>query len=304
MRSELTQPNWNSTFMSTVAGAAAQFDRRYSPSAFFVESGYFAALNIQHEVKPCGPYCWDHSLIVSNLAAMGISLTWLRSSFDYQSAEYREHMLEQIFAVDSATIVGIAGMEFQLLLHRDEQRLVFTLPWGPKVKTCIRELTCVDLLSGRHCPSLAWFTLKPTSVTPLNTRLNDSLTRSLAFYSTSIPATRDGYSFGPTAWEQWATALESGSYDVHGHWWNSMVWSEARQQAAKYFEQNWIGPTDMGIELSTTFKAVSSSIEKSVGKELTNSERADFIRRAQDFETGIEQHLVGCIDAINSDKGE
>lgn len=290
---KLTQPNWNSTYMSAIAGAAAYFELQYSAPELFVESGYFAATNIQREIKPCGPYCWNHRPVAKNLESMGLCATWLTSSFDCESSEFRKHILDQILANDG-DVVCMVGLEFQLLLHRDEQKLVFTLPWGPDVKTCVRELSYTDILARNHFPGLAWFVIKPTTVLPRTTRLRNSIASALMFYQHTQQSEQFDCYFGSTAWEHWATKLESGSYDTHGHWWSSMVWSEARQQAASYFVKEWFGPSDLGKELSTQFADMASVIAKSADREISDSERADFIRQAQDIDTQIYQNLVSC----------
>ncbi len=295
--SELTQPNWNSTYMSAIAGAAAYFDLAYSAPELFVESGYFAAINIQNELKPCGPYCWNHGPIAKNLESMGLSVSWLSSHFDCKSAEYRKHMLDQILA-NEGNVVCMVGLEFQLLLYSDAQTLKFALPWGPDVKTCVQELTFTDILDGNHFPGLAWFIVSPTTALPRTTRLQSSITSALKFYQQDKQSGQMGYYFGPTAWQKWAAQLESGSYDKHGHWWSSMVWSEARQQAAVYFEKEWVGPTDLGKQLSAHLVNMSAAIAKSADTEISDVERADFIRQACEIDAQVYQNLVSCINFL------
>ena len=284
--------------MSAIAGAAAYFDLSYSAPELFVESGYFAAINIQNDVKPCGPYCWNHSPIAKNLESMGLSVSWLSSHFDCKSSEFRKHMLEQVLA-NEGNVVCMVGLEFQLLLNRDEQTLKFALPWGPNVKTCVHELSFTDILDGNHFPGLAWFIVSPTTPLPHTTRLQNSITSALTLYQHDRQSAQTGYYFGPTAWENWATKLESGSYDKHGHWWSSMVWSEARKQAAAYFEKHWVGPTDLGNQLSTHLASVSSEIAKSARPEISDIERADFIRHARDLDTQVYQHLDICSNYLD-----
>lgn len=299
---KLMQPNWNSTYMSAIAGAAEHFGLKYSAPTFFVESGYFAALNIQRDLKPCGPYCWNHNPIANNLEAMGLRVNWLHSNFDCQSSDYREHMLEQISAVDSDTLVGMAGLEFQLLCHSDERKFTFTLPWGPDVPTCVLELSIDDIRAGNHFPGTAWFTVKQTSVSPRTKRLHSALLCAVELYQQNEQFEDSEYYFGPNAWEQWATKLESGSYDNHGHWWSSMVWSEAREQAAVYFRTVWGGPPGIGVDLSTNLTEISSLIAKSANQEVSDSERSQLIRRAQGIDTLIHQNLETCTSQFNAEE--
>ena len=299
---ELVQQNWNSTYLSSVAGAAEYFGLKYSAPSFFVESGYFTAINIQRDLKPCGPYCWNHNPIAKNLESMGICVNWLRSPFDCQSSDYRKHMLEQICDSDAGTVVCMVGLEFQLLCHRDETKLTFTLPWWPDVPTCVHELSFADLLAGDHFPGLAWFTLTPSTVLPSRSRLRNSIGRAVELNEQSKRSEESEYYFGPNAWEQWIAKLESGSYDKHGHWWSSMVWSEARQQAANYFYKEWFGPTEVGKELSTKLADIASLIAKSATQEISDPERAECIRQAQGVNTEIYQRLETCRQFLNAEE--
>ena len=195
----------------------------------------------------------------------------------------------------------MVGLEFQLLRHRDETKLSFTLPWGPEVPTCVHELSFVDLLAGNYFPGLAWFTLTPSTAIPQRTRVRNSIGCAVELTMQSKRSEVSEYYFGSNAWEHWATKLESGTYDKHGHWWSSMVWSEARQQAAEYFRTEWIGPTEIGKELSTKLADISSSIIESTTKEISDSERAEFIRQAQAVNAELCQHLETCRHFLNAD---
>lgn len=298
----LMQPNWNSTYLSAIAGAAEYFGLQYSAPSFFVESGYFAALNIQRDLKPCGPYCWNHSPIAENLKMMGLQVDWLHSAFDCQSSDYREDMLKQIYAADSDTLVCMAGLEFQLLCRRDERKFTFTLPWGPDVPTCIRELSIDDIRAGNHFPGTAWFTIKLSSVLPRSKRLDSSLVCAVELYRPNTRLDNSDYFFGSDAWEQWSATLESGSYDKHGHWWSSMVWSEARQQAAVYFRTEWGGPSNIGADLSTNLTEISSLIAQSANQEVADSDRAQLIRQAQRIDTQIYQSLATCTNHFKAEE--
>ena len=284
--------------MSAISGAAVFFGLKYSAPALFVESGYFAAINIQHDLKPCGPYCWNHGPIAENLESMGLCVNWLQSTLDCQTSDYREHMVAQIRGVGANTIVCMAGLEFQLVCNRDEEKLTFTVPWGPEVPTCIGELSFSDILAGSHFPGMAWFTIDHTQTLPKTTRLRNSLDTVIGFYERQQQSDESDYYFGPIAWERWASRLESGSFDKHGHWWSSMVWSESRHQAAEYFKKEWPGPVDLGLELSSKFADTALWIVKAAAKMMSNSERALCIRQAGGIDAQICQYLKACKDSL------
>ena len=169
------------------------------------------------------------------------------------------------------------------------------------VPTCVHELPFEDWLEGKYFPGTAWFSLKPIAVTPRAKRLRNSLTGALSFYEQTERFEQPDYFFGPNAWEQWANQLESGSYDKRGHWWNSMVWSEARLQAATYFDKDWPSPDNLGKELRTQYAEISSLIAKSVTQEMSNLDRAELIRQAQDIDAQTLQNLVSCREFLLSD---
>lgn len=300
LRFDLTQPNWNSTYMSSIAGAAEYFGLRYTAPELFFESGYYAAINIQRDLKPCGPYCWNHRPVANNIESMGLCVNWLHSPYDCQSSDHRKHLLDQICALDKDTILCMVGLEFQLLCRRDAQKLFFALPWGPDVPTCVPELSFTDLIEGKHFPGTAWFTISPTTVSPPSTRLQNSLESAVVFYELIDQTNDSEYYFGPNAWEQWAAKLESGSYDKHGHWWSSMVWGESRRQAGEYFGKHWTSGTYPGEEISNQYTSVADLITEAANKEILDSERAHFIRQAQEIEAQVGETLKKCKNPLNS----
>ena len=300
MHFDLEQPNWNSTYLSAIAGAAEYFGLRYSAPVLFVESGYYAAINIQRDLKPCGPYCWNHRPVAKNLESMGLGVNWLHSPFDCKSTDHREHLLDQICAFSTDTIVCMVGLEFQLLCRRDPQKLFFTMPWGPTVPTCVSELPFADIIAGKHFSETAWFTITQTAVSPPSTRLRNSLDSAVDFYAKTEQSKDSEYYFGPSAWEQWATKLESGSYDKHGHWWSCMVWGEARRQAGEYFAKEWASRIDLGKELSKKFALVSELVTRAASKEISDQERANSIRQAQANEAQLSETLTDCKNVLYS----
>lgn len=294
LRYDLVQPNWNSTYMSAIAGAAEYFGLRYSAPVLFVESGYYAAINIQRDLKPCGPYCWNHKPIANNLESLGLRVNWLRSPFDCKSSEHRKHMLDQICSLDKDSILCMVGLEFQLLCRRDAQKLVFAMPWGPDVPTCVPDLSFADLIAGKHFPGTAWFTISPTAVSPRSKRLLNALESANLFYELKEQPQDSEYYFGPNAWKRWATKLDSGSYDKHGHWWSSMVWGESRQQAGEYFAEHWISGNDFGEEIGKQLTSVANLVSRAANKEISDPDRANFIRQAQEIEALLSNSLERC----------
>ncbi|MYC25667.1 MAG: hypothetical protein F4X56_07105 [Gammaproteobacteria bacterium] len=300
LRIDLVQPNWNSTYMSAIAGAAAYFGLNYSAPTMYVESGYYAAINIQRDLKPCGPYCWNHRPVARNLESMGLRVTWLHSPFDCDSSDHRKHLLDQICALDDESILCMVGLEFQLLCRRDAKMLFFAMPWGPDVPTCVPELSFADLIEGKHFPGTAWFTVTPTGVSPRSTRLQNSFESAVTFYEQTEQSKDSEYYFGPRAWKQWAAKLESGCYDKHGHWWSSMVWGESRRRAGEYFAKEWGSVPNLGVELGQEFTTISDFVNKAASNEISDSERAGFIRRAQKIEARLSETLEKCKDYLNT----
>lgn len=188
----------------------------------------------------------------------------------------------------------MVGLEFQLVCRRDTQKLVFTMPWGPDVPTCVPEMSFVDLIEGKHFPGTAWFTVSPTTVSPRSTRLQNSMESAVAFFEQTEQSKNSEYYFGPNAWKQWEAKLESGCYDKHGHWWSSMVWGESRRQAGEYFANDWTNVPDLGEELSKNFANVSDLVAQAASKEISDRERAHFIRQAGEIEAQLSETVQKC----------
>ncbi len=288
--------------MSAIAGAADYFGLRYSAPELFVESGYFAAINIQRDLKPCGPYCWNHRPIANNIESMGLCVHWLDSPFDCESSDHRKHVLDQICTLGTDSILCMVGLEFQLLCRRDEQKMTFTMPWGPDVPTCVPELSFPDLIAGKHFPGTAWFTISPTTVSPQSKRLLNALESAVDFHELIEQPKDSEYYFGPNAWKQWVAKLDSGSYDKHGHWWSSMVWGESRRQAGDYFAAQRISGTDLSVTISEQFISVADLVSRAASKEISDAERADSIRQAQEIDAQLSENLESCRNFLNTDK--
>ena len=286
--------------MSAIAGAAEYFGLRYSAPELFVESGYYAAINIQRDIKPCGPYCWDHRPVANNIESLGLRVNWLHSPFDCESSEHRKRMLDQICALGKDSILCLVGLEFQLLCRRDTQKLYFAMPWGPDVPTCVSGLSFEDIVAGKYFPGTAWFTISQATVSPRSRRLLNALESASAFYEHTEQLQDSEYYFGPNAWKQWATKLESGCYDKHGHWWSSMVWGESRRQAGEYFAKQWTTGSDLGEKVSKQFTKVANLIMRAANDENSDAERANLIRRAQEIEDKLSESLERCKSLVNT----
>ncbi len=287
----LEQPPFNATFMGVVVGAAKHFDSTVSVAEFYCESGFAFALNIHSEIMcPSGPYCWNHAPVLERLKLLGLHGTYVGSDSDGDERERRISIEQLARKASDEAVASMEGLEHQLITSNDETSFNLAMPWGDDAPSCLPELS-YESWRNQSANAFGFYRFDPCDDSVKRQRMLAGLECALEMYESPSAFQQDGYQFGLSAYDAWQNALDSDSYDKHGHWWNAMVWSECRNVASKYF-QDWPGPSEECAQLlSNSFSKVGELMQTASPHELDRSKKKELIREAAECESTLP-HLI------------
>ncbi len=286
----------NSTFMGVMCGALNFYGIEISPREIYVETGYFAALNIHPTLCPSGPYCWNHQPVLDGLKEAGLDVTILDAA-DEDQATRLQKTFENIREAHSNSLVVQLGMEFQLVTSVDDSKMGLTLPWNPGPDFVKSELSVDEYLQGEYKNIFGWWQIKQCPQKGKKDRLHSGLKRALSAYEQPSTYQQTGYQFGIEAYETWITGLSSSEFDPHGHWWNAMVWSELRQVAAKSFRDSWYEESSDAQGLSEHLSHIAQSIYTAADRESSIPSKIGALMQAQDHERNVPALLMNLVKA-------
>lgn len=279
--------------MSVFGGAARRYELDIDSSRLFVESGYAFALNIHPTLCPSGPYCWQHDRVIRGLATMGLPSTMLYVHCGDTQPSQTD--LQQIQLAVQDSLVYVMAMEFQLVEGISDNTFRFTLPWGPGVEVCLTELVFDDFLAQTNPNIFGWAKIEQTAPAT-SSNIRAGLSTALMMYNHPNEFPFKNYIFGLSAYETWWTALDSGNFNAHGHWWNCMVWSECRGQIAKYFGETVASSHATTKSLHDTCSKISQLLEKSADAQASNEQKATWIRAAYELDKTVPPLIQEFLD--------
>jgi len=102
------------------------------------------------------------------------------------------------------------------------------------------------------------------------------------------------YTAGVSAYDVWISGIEKGYGKEHGNWWNGIVWSECRKQAALYFDEKAVELPDYSeilLKLKLLYNEIGDILLKVSKKELEDSKIIDLLEKAKTLEINA-LHLV------------
>ena len=282
--SSLFQPPLNTSFMGVVIGVAQHFGTGLSTAEYFAEGGFAFAVNIHPEICPSGPYCWDHEPVLDCLRQLGIDGKLIASTAEDGTREAREEIEAQVTAGFNEAIVSMMGLDHQLIVNCDAEKMEFALPWGTDPGSCMESLKYDDWRDQKKPPPFGFYRFDSCEVAPKEARVQQSLDIAIQMFESPSKFEIEDDKFGPNSYELWIEALEKGLGDLHGQWWNATVWCECRYFAFEYFREWPFGSNSQTEELAELFKKSSDLLREASSQDLGNEAKVRLIREVQETE--------------------
>ena len=283
---EISQPPLNTSLLGVVAAAMDYFGVSMPYPDLYVYSGHAFVINIHKEVCPSGPYCWDQSTVMRMLTNIGLEMTPLKSDYPMDTARHREDIVQQAtVALDDGCLVSALWLDHQIVKSFDGKSFHLAEPWGEMDAT--RATLSVDAWQKLHGPPVCFYVLRPCE----SKSSQDSLRESLAFaIDLSMHPARfewDGYRMSSGAYENWLNALNTDSFESHGHWWNATVWAENRQMAATFFDKEANG-SSIYTELASGYQSVATHLSQAANVESIAAKKANVESAYQTEKKAVE----------------
>ncbi len=290
----LHQPNYNSTMLGVVRGAADHYGIALSTPMLYGLSGHAWLINIHPQLCPSGPYCYDCTPNCELLAGAGLATERLGFYGPDQGDTPRAEVEAKLRAeIDNGAACYLVNMEYQLLLGYDETGFITAQPWAPCVDFPPKHLTFdtwAELGADIH---LAFAVLRPVPAQPLAESVAASLNYAARIWS-DPPATGH-YGFGPNAYDFWLQAVRDGHGASHGNWWNGTVYAECRQNAAAYLrELATLYPTaaPLATELAEGYDQVHGWLVQAADKDLAVEPKIEVLTLAAARERELAPALL------------
>ena len=296
--SVLVQPPFDTSLMGVVQGALNHYQVGIQSTESFTCSGHAFFINIHDEICPSGPYCWDHTPFLELLGNLGL-VARLVGKFDpKEPGTGAEIDTEVANTVSGGTVCSALSMEHQLIVDVNQSQYQLARPWGEMDVTppCITRGSWAEVHNGAP---LKFFAFDRCELAPVEHRRRSAL-------EFGVQAWRDGqhlevgpgYGVGQRAYPKWLSGLEDGFGESHGNWWNTMVWSECRRQAADYFKewaQESTADSLLLLELAEKYGELARLIDQAGDRTRTAEQKIESVTCAQYLDeecvSGLEQVL-------------
>lgn len=236
----LHQPPFCSTLMGCVKGAADYFDYDLSQAQLFGLTGHAFLINIHEDLCSGSPYNWDHKWFYALLENLGIRHEGSYRSTKETPLEERSRMEASFKAhLDRGELCMLSFMEHQLFCGYDETGFLLLQPWECQSEYEIKQLNYQGWDQCLETQGWVQFDLFERC-SPRGTfreRLKEALRQAAVLYRSPEPYESPQCRIGQGAYRNWISFIEEKGGDVHGHWWNAMVWMECRRQGARFFQE-------------------------------------------------------------------
>ena len=304
--SELKQPDFCSTLMGSIKGAADYYDLDLSQSMLFGLSGHAFLTNIHKDLCPSGPYAWSKSGFFRCLANMGIEIIneyWFERGASKEAREEMDEIIKK--ALNKGRLCILEFLEYQLISGYDEKQFYFTLPWNCQAHSEIRSLDFSDWDACLGKEGFVGFKIigKREADKDFAAMLKEALSYGLELYRSPAKYQCEGYQIGYGAWESWIGAVEAGHGDGQGNWWNGMVWSENKKVGSVFFEESGemldsAGAKKSCANLASLYRAMSERLDRIKERDLAADEKIKLLRACLADERKAEKDLGDLLAAI------
>ena len=302
----LKQAPLSTTVMACIQGAATLFGHERSTAMLFGLSGHAFLVNIHPgDLCPSAPYVWKKSRFRELLSGLGIdTVAEYQVTRDTPPPVRRTVEDELKSHLEAGHACVLDYLEHQLISGFDDGGLTLLLPWEGHAPTEVARVAfgtwdpCLANEGWAHLTVMA-----PGSALALRETLRRALEHALELTRHPSAVEAEGYRVGPRAYEAWMDGVRRGMGSSHGHWWNGMVWSECRQQAAAFFRElagQLPGPdaeTARG-ELERLYGTAATALTAASEKELDVAEQLRLLAQARDAEAAAVPALEALAAAL------
>lgn len=303
----LQQLQDSSTLMGCLRGAANYYDLDLSQAMFYGLSGFGFFINIHNQLCPSAPYVWNHEGFWNCVKDLGIEFV---REFQYGKdvgKDVIEKAEKDLIADLNNGCLGILNyMEHQLVSGYDETGFQLLGPWNYSSPVELKQLSfstweeCLESDDPFVC-----FTVikKGIPEKDMRTLVKNALEYGIDQRRNPENHQVEGYKVGYGAYENWISCVKQGMGNGHPHWWNGMVWTEARKIGSMFFSEleEFFDDQDqkkISGELSQLYSTLGEHLDQIKEKELAADKQEQLLQECIGLEKDAEQKMEALAAAL------
>jgi hypothetical protein len=233
----LAVPPFNTTLLGVVRGVANYYGLTVTDAMLFGGTGHAFLSNVNEELCPSGPYCWNRAPFYALLRNMGIEMID-EGFFSTDNSPAERARIETVLKdhLNEGGPCGLVNMEYQLILGYDDSGFVTSQPW-PGMDFPPKHLAFGSWAEFGQEVHVNFFTFNKVRAKSERDIILGGLRYALDLYENPAVHTAPPRHTGAEAYEVWIAAVEKGHGGSHGNWWNATVWGESRRTAGRFFAE-------------------------------------------------------------------
>ncbi|MCD4652542.1 hypothetical protein K8T06_01245 [bacterium] len=296
------QSSLNTSLMGVIRGVLDYYGTPVSDGILFGGTGHAFLINIHDQICPSGPYCWNYDEFIRLLQNFGITMTNLGFYSPEDKIENRLQVDKLIRDhLDKGHPCSLLNMENQLIPGYEDDHFITIAPWPGNKDFPPQTLTFGSWKEFGEIFHCTFYTFRKTGEFDKKAIIRDGLHCALELYLTPEKFSREPYSGGIQAYDQWIHAIDDGHGKDLGNWWNAMVWGECRARAAAFMdeisEETDKTVRDLTDQLSDAYRTIAQNLVFISDKELISSQKIEFLEETKELE--IDQiELLKQLQAI------
>lgn len=291
-------PCFNTTMMGVAKGVLDYYGIKISTPMLFGLSGHAFLMNIHPELCPSGPYCWKQEKVGNLLKNLGVEMID-SGYFSKESTQAERDRIEELVKenLNKGIPCSLLNMEHQLIYGYDDTGLLTAQPWLPKVDFPPGHLTYrtwAELGDEIHLSFYLFHKCHPKDEIQA---IKDSLKYAIDLYRKPTSYTDMPFAVADGAYNNWIDGVNKGYGASQGNWWNGIVWSECRNNAAAYFEEislKYLQVSLLADQLKTDYQVIAQNIHQASDKTLNNEKKVKTLQLARDK----EGNCIGRIEEL------
>lgn len=296
----LVQPPYDTSLIGVVKGALDYYGIDIAPAETFVLSGHAFVINIHEELCPSGPYCWTQDRFRELLPNLGIRMEELGMLMAASPEADKQELEARVRSeLDQGHVCSSVSLDHQLVLGYDDAGFDLSQPWGEGVvDSTPRRLSFGTWQEFIASPPVAFFKLEPCKRRSESAATHSALDFAVDFWGCPEQFAWDAYGAGSQAYDNWLAAIDGGHADVHGNWWNAVVWGECRERAGDYFQDlaaaEFPGPIDQrqARDLAVDYRALARLLYRASDKTASPGDKRGFVEQARSLDERCVERIA------------